>query len=73
MPRSAAAEVDDDIEAKFRQLGDKINDKIEGTETQLDDFAKERLVKGLKAFVAELEVEGVDNEQPPASDAPPAG
>ncbi len=42
------------------RCGDRLNDKIEGTATQLDDIAKTELVDGLKALIAELEVEGVD-------------
>ena len=43
------------------RVGDKLNDKIEGTETQLDDLAKEQLVAGLQAMINELKVEGVDS------------
>lgn len=45
----------------FRRVGDIINDKIEGTKTQIDDTAKAELVAALKeAFIPELEVEGTD-------------
>lgn len=47
-------------------VGDKINDKIEATGTQLDDIAKAELVDAFKtAFLPQLEVEGVDG---PVSD-----
>lgn len=42
------------------RVGDKLNDKIEGTETQLDDMAKVQLVAGLQAMIDELKVDGVD-------------
>lgn len=58
---AAAANLDEEIEAVFAQIGDRLNDRIEGTGTELDDYAKGRLVAGLKALVAELEVEGVDD------------
>ena len=45
----------------FARVGDKLNDKIEGTATQLDDIAKTELVDALKtAFIPQLEVDGVD-------------
>lgn len=42
------------------KIGDKLNDKVEETETQLDDTGKELLVQGLNAMIAELKVEGKD-------------
>lgn len=42
------------------RVGDRLNDKIEETETQLDDIAKGVLVTGLAALSAELAVDGVD-------------
>ena len=50
----------DKIVEFFTSVGDKLNDKIEGTETQLDDIAKGELVLGLNALIAELAVDGVD-------------
>lgn len=44
------------------RVGDRLNDKIEGTETQLDDLAKETLVKGLEAMIGELKVDAVDGD-----------
>ncbi len=45
----------------FASVGDKLNDKIEATGTQLDDTAKVELAAALKeAFLPQLEVDGVD-------------
>lgn len=42
-------------------IGDKLNDKIESTGTQVDDIAKTELVDAVKnAFLPQLEVDGVD-------------
>lgn len=47
-----------DILAK---VADRLNDKIEGTETQLDDTAKDELVNAFEtAFLPQLKVDGVD-------------
>lgn len=49
------------LHAFFASVGDKLNDKIEATGTQLDDTAKAELVAALKeAFLPQLEVDGVD-------------
>ena len=58
--QAAATQADDKIESVFATAGDHINDLVEGTETQFDDFAKARLVMGLKAMIAQLEVDAVD-------------
>lgn len=44
----------------FTRVGDKLNDKIEETDTELDDAGKTLLVQGLEAMIGELKVEGVD-------------
>jgi len=44
----------------FTRIGDKLNDKVEETATQLDDAGKDLLVKGLEAMIVELKVEGAD-------------
>jgi len=67
---SASQVADDEIGNMFGLIGDKLNDKIEGTETELDDFAKARLVVGLKRLTAELEVDEVDADYGDAADAP---
>lgn len=42
-------------------IGDKLNDKIEATGTQIDDIAKTELVDAIKnALLPQLEVDGVD-------------
>lgn len=42
-------------------IGDKLNDKIEATGTQIDDIAKVELVAAIKeAFLPQLEIDGVD-------------
>lgn len=53
------------FKGKFHEIlasiGDKLNDKIEATGTQVDDIAKAELVEAIKnAFLPQLEVEGVD-------------
>lgn len=46
------------------KVGDIINDKIEGTKSQLDDEGKEVLKAFLDGLRPELDVEGVDTEEP---------
>lgn len=53
------------FKGKFHEIlasiGDKLNDKIEATGTQVDDIAKAELVEAIKnAFLPQLEVEDVD-------------
>lgn len=50
----------DKIVEILTKVGDRLNDKIEGTATQLDDITKETLVTGLQAMIGELSVDGVD-------------
>lgn len=44
----------------LKRVGDKLNDKIEGSPTQLDDAGKQALIEGLDALIGQLRVEGVD-------------
>lgn len=44
----------------LKRVGDKLNDRIEGSETQLDDAGKQVLIEGLDALIGQLRVEGVD-------------
>lgn len=44
----------------LQRVGDKLNDKIEGSPTQLDDAGKQALIEGLDALIGQLRVEGVD-------------
>lgn len=45
----------------FASVGDRLNDKIEATGTQLDDAAKVEFAAALKeSFIPQLEVDGVD-------------
>lgn len=55
---------DEKATALGQKLGDKLNDAVEGSETELDDFAKARVLNFAKALISELEVEGVDSEEP---------
>jgi hypothetical protein len=50
----------DKIVEILRAVADRLNDKIEGTQTQLDDITKETLVTGLEAMIVELKVDAVD-------------
>lgn len=55
------------FKGKFHEIlagvGDKLNDKIEATGTQIDNIAKAELVDALKtAFLPQLEVDGVDGK-----------
>lgn len=45
-----------------KKLGDIVNDKIEGSEIQVDDELKDVLKALLDGFRGELDVEGVDAE-----------
>ena len=45
-------------------VGQKLNNEIEGTETQFDDKAKEALIAFLKGMTEALEVDGVVSDEP---------
>lgn len=57
---SASSLTDGYIVNAANQLGDKINDAIESTETQLDDLAKDKAVLFLETVLGQLKVDGVD-------------
>ena len=50
------------------KLGDTLNDKIEGSDTEIDDQIKGPLKAFIDAFRKELNPETVDEEGPQASD-----
>lgn len=59
--RTASGVTDGYIQNMGREIGDKINDLVENTETDADDLAKEKVVLFLEAAITELKVEGVDD------------
>jgi len=69
---SVAGMLDDEAVEIGAKLGDKLNDLIESTETEFDDYAKARLVVGLEAAIAQLKVEGVDDDFPAEAEEAPA-
>ena len=63
MALSAVSGLTQETAEKFgSQLGDQLNDMIEGSETMFDDYAKvNALIPFLQSILSELEVEGVDD------------